>query len=461
MTKNLSTEERLLKKRKFYVRSLVIFTVLMLLAFNLGSWLFLNRMDNYLEQELEKRLKAIAGLTTDKIETDYDFKEALKFHGGRASDRPFIKSTLNQLVYDQELESAFIIDHNYLVLLDGQDKFPEGQLMTYLKQDSTAIAQAWAGDISASPIHIIEGKMFKSVYAPLKDEFFQVHALLVLEASAEFFELLKLFKQGLIFGGLISFGLIICLLLILTINSASAKENSKSSEINQTKENVVKAIAKQFSGLKIKEEDIRKVIKDLSISEDIYKWDAEEKKMFVKKLRENAQPMIIAANKIDITDKYFEELKKFNAIPVSADIELALRNASKNKLIDYIPGDNNFKIIGKINDKQKDALKKIEDFLNKYKSTGVQEIINKVVFELLKYIVVFPGGVKKLSDKEGRVLPDAFLMPPNSTALDFAYKIHEEFGKKFIAAINVKTKQRVGKDYKLKNGDVIEIISGR
>ena len=223
----------------------------------------------------------------------------------------------------------------------------------------------------------------------------------------------------------------------------------------------IKDIAKQFSGLKIKEEDIRKVIKDLSISEDIYKWDAEEKKMFVKKLRENAQPMIIAANKIDITDKYFEELKKFNAIPVSADIELALRNASKNKLIDYIPGDNNFKIIGKINDKQKDALKKIEDFLNKYKSTGVQEIINKVVFELLKYIVVFPGGVKKLSDKEGRVLPDAFLMPPNSTALDFAYKIHEEFGKKFIAAINVKTKQRVGKDYKLKNGDVIEIISGR
>ena len=209
MAKNLSTEERLLKKRKFYVRSLIIFTVLMLLAFNLGSWLFFNRMDNYLEQELEKRLKAIAGLTTDKIETDYDFKEALKFHGGRASDRPFIKSTLNQLVYDQELESAFIIDHNYFVLIDGQDKFPEGQLRTYLKQDSTAIAQAWAGDISASPIHIIEGNMFKSVYAPLKDEFFQVQALLVLEASADFFELLRLFKQGLIFGGLISFGLII------------------------------------------------------------------------------------------------------------------------------------------------------------------------------------------------------------------------------------------------------------
>ena len=83
------------------------------------------------------------------------------------------------------------------------------------------------------------------------------------------------------------------------------------------------------------------------------------------------------------------------------------------------------------------------------------------VFELLKYIAIFPGGVNKLTDSQGRVLPDCFLMPGNSTALDFAYKLHTDFGKNFIKAIDVKTKMAVGKDHKLKHRDVIEIATGK
>ena len=203
----VSPAEKLLKKRKFYIRSLVIFTVLLLLAFNLGSWLFFNRMDNYLEQELEKRLKAIAGLTSQKIETDYleDLTSPSEGNLSRLLLRPF----LSRLIFDYELESAFIIDRNYVVLMDAQNKFPQGQKLTYFDQDSSALEQAWSGQIAVSPIHIVEGNKFKSVYAPLQNEFFEVTAVLVLEASADFFELLDLFKQGLIIGGLVSFGLII------------------------------------------------------------------------------------------------------------------------------------------------------------------------------------------------------------------------------------------------------------
>jgi len=205
MNKNLTTEERLLQKRKFYVRFLVIFTVLLLLAFNLGSWRLFNRMDNYLEQELEKRLIVVATLTAQKIETDIE--DILSPDEGRIGKR-LIQQQLSDMLYDYEFESAFIIDHDYLVLVDGARRFPQGQKRTYIKQDSTALEQAWAGTISPSPIHILDGNKFKSVYAPIKD-LFEVQALLVLEASADFFELLKLFQQGLIFGGLISFGLII------------------------------------------------------------------------------------------------------------------------------------------------------------------------------------------------------------------------------------------------------------
>jgi ribosome-binding ATPase YchF (GTP1/OBG family) len=80
---------------------------------------------------------------------------------------------------------------------------------------------------------------------------------------------------------------------------------------------------------------------------------------------------------------------------------------------------------------------------------------------MLKYIAIFPGGVSKLTDQYGRVLPDCFLMPPGTTALDFAFKLHTDFGKNFIKAIDVKRKLPVGKDYPLKHLDVVEIHSGK
>ena len=55
--------------------------------------------------------------------------------------------------------------------------------------------------------------------------------------------------------------------------------------------------------------------------------------------------------------------------------------------------------------------------------------------------------------------PDCYLMPPESTALDFAYRLHTDIGNNFIKAVDVKTKQAVGKDYKLKAGDGLEIMT--
>ena len=87
--------------------------------------------------------------------------------------------------------------------------------------------------------------------------------------------------------------------------------------------------------------------------------------------------------------------------------------------------------------------------------------MNTAVFDVLKYVAIFPGGVAKLADSEGRVMPDCFLMPPKTTALDFAFRLHTDFGKYFIRALDVRTKKPVGKDYVLHNRDVIEIVSGK
>ncbi|MBI2042761.1 redox-regulated ATPase YchF [Candidatus Pacearchaeota archaeon] len=227
------------------------------------------------------------------------------------------------------------------------------------------------------------------------------------------------------------------------------------------------AVAKQFSGLKVNEEQVKKVLLKLNFAEKPSAWNEKQLMKFISSLREESKPMIIAANKIDAEkgDENYKKIKQkfpdLMIIPCSADMELALREAAKANLIDYIPGEKDFTIKGKLNSRQKEALEKIKKkILEKYEfGTGIQEVLNKAVFELLGYVAIFPASATKLSDSKGNILPDCFLLPPNSTALDFAYFLHTDFGKNFIKAIDAKTKRALGKDYKLKNRDALEIVT--
>lgn len=228
-----------------------------------------------------------------------------------------------------------------------------------------------------------------------------------------------------------------------------------------------KAVAKQFSGLRVCEDDVKDVVREGNFDvSNSSKWEDSELKRFASILRKKTKPMIIAGNKIDLEngkdnfDKLRNEFPDYNIVACSADSELALREADKAGLIKYLPGEKNFEIIGELNDKQKAALDKIKkNVLDKFGSTGVQDVLDKVVFDLLKHIAVFPAGATKMADSKGNVLPDCFLVPEGSTALDFAYSIHSDLGDKFIKAINAKTKQAVGKEYKVKHRDGLEIVT--
>ncbi len=232
---------------------------------------------------------------------------------------------------------------------------------------------------------------------------------------------------------------------------------------------VHKALAKQLSGLGVDEDMVKETIARLSLPAKLTDWSEENLMAIATDLRRKTKPMIIAANKIDVgvaaanLERIKKEFPEYTIIGCSAESELALKEASKHGLITYVPGDTDFtEVPGKLNEKQRAALNFIkENVLKRYGGTGVQKIINFAVFNLLKYIAIYPGGVNKLADSNGNVLPDCFLMPPGSTALDFAYKLHTDFGKNFIKAIDVKKKMPVGKDHKLHHLDVVEIHSNK
>jgi len=238
---------------------------------------------------------------------------------------------------------------------------------------------------------------------------------------------------------------------------------SKEIELRTVK--LVEGIVNRFSGLGIKDFQVQTVLQKTSlITKKPTEWDEKDLSTFVKELRKNSKPLLIAANKADLC-KDLEIINKIHdekIILCSAETELLLRKASTSGLIDYIPGSDNFAIKEniEISPQQKKALDVVKIVLSKIKSTGIQNALNSAVLDVLKSIVVYPvEDENKFCNRDGVVFPDAKILPEGATAKDLAETIHADIAKGFLHAIDCKTKQRIGADKKLKNGDVIKIVS--
>ncbi|MFX1509802.1 MAG: redox-regulated ATPase YchF [Promethearchaeota archaeon] len=228
-------------------------------------------------------------------------------------------------------------------------------------------------------------------------------------------------------------------------------------------------LGEKLSGLQITELAIKAAIKDSDLSTaNPTSWSESDLERFVQFLRRRAKPMIIAANKIDREHaaKYLETLQQNTdeiVIPCSAEAEFVLRSLSEKGIIAYQPGAPRFDIItpGVLGEKEQSQLHRLQvEILDKYGSTGVQQVLNTVVFDVLELIPVYPvEDAGKLADHDGNVLPDVYLVPKGTTARQLAYRIHTELGDTFIHAIDARTKKRLAETYELQRDDVIRIVA--
>ncbi|RZN37670.1 MAG: redox-regulated ATPase YchF [Methanophagales archaeon ANME-1-THS] len=241
----------------------------------------------------------------------------------------------------------------------------------------------------------------------------------------------------------------------------------RKAELEGTK--IERLLAEQLAGVGVTEEQIKMAIlaSDLSDRSNFKLWTDEDLKELARHMLKKSKKMVIAANKVDIAPE--ENVRNLNAqsegkegtlvIPCSAEAELALRTAAKNKLIAYVPGEGGFETLQELTEQQKRGLERIRALMQTYGGTGVQDIINRVVFDLLDYVVAYPvEDEHKFTDSAGRILPDAFLLKRGSTARDLAFAVHSDIGKGFLFAIDARTKLRLGEKYALKPQDIIKVV---
>ena len=204
-------------------------------------------------------------------------------------------------------------------------------------------------------------------------------------------------------------------------------------------------------------------MRECDLPENVQTWSDVDGLALARTLQALGKPIVVAANKTDIAPaQNLEALVKAGGIPVTADYELALRNASKAGLITYRPGDPEFTVPedSALNDAQRSGLEKIAEFISG-DGTGVQRCLEQAVLGQLDLISAFPvEDETHYADSHGKVLPDGYLLPRGATALELAYMVHSDIGDGFIRAIDCRTKRIIGKDHVLRDGDVVKIVAG-
>lgn len=224
---------------------------------------------------------------------------------------------------------------------------------------------------------------------------------------------------------------------------------------------IQQGIAETFTGLGITTEDVRDV--ELKLKLDLVHATIDDLVPLCAEIVRISKPMLIVGNKADEAPEALRaKLSERKIAFASAASELALRNAATANVVKYLPGDPQFTVADEsaLSAPQKTGLAKIAAVMKQNNGTGVQQAINRAVFELLDRIVVYPvEDENKFCNKQGEVLPDAFLMKKGSTPHDLAFQVHTDIGKGFLYAIDARTKMRIKESHVLKDGDVIKIVS--
>jgi len=238
--------------------------------------------------------------------------------------------------------------------------------------------------------------------------------------------------------------------------------------LEQTGGKIAEHLAERLSGLSVTFADVEQVVLHLHLrTEKPSSWTDEQLMQFVVETRKLTKPSLVAANKADLPTSApnIEKLKQMGreVVPCASEAELLLRKAAEHGLVEYAPGDQKFAVRdpSKLTPAQANALKMVDEKVMKvYGGTGVQTAINRAFFDLLKAIVVFPvEDETKLSDKDGRVLPDAYVMKGGSTALDLARTVHTELAEGFLYAVDARTGKRLAADHLLSDRDIVKIVS--
>jgi len=245
---------------------------------------------------------------------------------------------------------------------------------------------------------------------------------------------------------------------IIGRNWESIERQSRSPDFD-----IDESLTEMLTGVGATPADVAAVLRGIGYPEDPREWTDDHRHALASDLRKRTKPIVVVANKADVApaenvDRLAEAADIL--VPATAEGELALRRGAEAGLVDYDPGDDGFDLDQGVSDDQRAALEDVRSVIDAHGGTGVQKAINTAVYEVLEQISVYPvENETRWTDSQGRMLPDAHLLPDGATPIDLAYAVHSDIGDGYLHAVDARDGRKIGDDHELSEGDVVKIVS--
>lgn len=206
--------KKIIFSRGLLFRIILSYTIFIIAVFSISSWFFYRYSQSTLEKELEMRLLNTAEIAASTIQVNY----LMKLEPGD-EDTPlhaFLIRNLEKIKDASKARDIFVFDRQNRVLLDADMEVPIGKEYLLLKLDLAELETVWQGIPSASTLYWgMDGKLYKSGYAPIKDENGNIVAVVGIEAGAEFLEIVNRLRTQMLFIGLFSIAVAVIISFII------------------------------------------------------------------------------------------------------------------------------------------------------------------------------------------------------------------------------------------------------
>jgi signal transduction histidine kinase len=181
------------KQQKLLFWIIGIGLIILLLANTLG-WFYLQRIKSFFISDLKFRLENITNLSTELIDaTDISY-----LFPGDKSDPQFVyyQNRLYEIKENNNLQDIYILSPTLETLVD---LIPDSQSeLLQRSPDNNLVRKALNGETTTGELQSLGDHKFLTGIAPLIDSDNMITGILVVEAPADFFEMLDQFDRGLL-----------------------------------------------------------------------------------------------------------------------------------------------------------------------------------------------------------------------------------------------------------------------
>jgi signal transduction histidine kinase len=192
------------KKQKKVIYWIINIGIVFLLLANTITWIYLQRIKSFFETDLKFRLENVIQISSNLIDATY---LTLIVPGDENDSRViYYQQLLFDIKENNNLQDLYIISPVQDLLIDVNPDFNIGKLNRSIEPE--LIKNALSGINTSSAIYTLGEHQFLTAAIPLFDETNSVTGILVAEARADFFDVIKKYNNGLIIFSIIN-GLVI------------------------------------------------------------------------------------------------------------------------------------------------------------------------------------------------------------------------------------------------------------